>query len=97
MFDYRLGNSLAGRRPGVGFTARNWKLSTHKVFAGMICFPDQLGRRLKYASTSIPRGVNLRDHGDAERYADFPRTHDSNHRHAHRYWTLVPLSTPQVR
>jgi hypothetical protein len=50
-----------------------WKLSTHKVFAGVICFPDQLGRRLKCAPTSIHRGVNLRDHGDAECCVDFPR------------------------
>src|SRR5580692_9633473 len=44
------------------------------------------------APTSIDRCVNPRDHGDAECFADFP--HDSNHRHGHRYWTLVPLSTP---
>ena len=50
-----------------------WKLSTHKVLAGMICFPDQLGRRLKCAPTNILRDVNLRDHGDAECFADFPR------------------------
>jgi hypothetical protein len=34
-----------------------WKLSAHKVFAGMIGFPDQLGRRLKCAPTSIDRSV----------------------------------------
>jgi hypothetical protein len=25
-----------------------WKLSSHNVFAGIIYFPDQSGRRLKY-------------------------------------------------
>jgi hypothetical protein len=39
----------------------------------LICFPDQLSRRLKCAPTSIHRGVNLRDHGNAECCADFPR------------------------
>ena len=48
------------------------ELSTHEVFAGVIYFPDQLGRRLKCAPTTILRGVNLRDHGDAECCADSP-------------------------
>jgi len=49
------------------------ELSTHEVFAGVIYFPDQLGRRLKCAPTNILRDVNLRDHGDTGCCADFPR------------------------
>jgi len=90
MFDYRLGSQLASRRPSVSFTARisiRWLASYGRprrydwmgtLDPQRLCrhdlFPWSIGPSLEISRPQALIAASTPAIGDAECFADFPRT-----------------------